>query len=575
MGPQIGSPRGKIQMLNRRLSLSLPLLATFAFVLVPINLNAQPVDSKTKPSGSISGRVTTNDKPAPDVVVVVQSQDRPAIQQPPARAKTDANGHYRLGGLAAGQYQISVIAPAMALAESASTANNFFGMGKSVVLAAGEDVDDIDIKLVKGGVITGRVTDADDKPVVDQRVNLQIVDQSGNVTRQLTSTLSYQMTATDDRGIYRVFGLSAGRYRVSVGSTENGFTTTSSHAVYPLTYYGATNDPNRATIVELQEGSEATNIDIHLGHAGNSYVATGRMIDADTGQPLPGVRLMYGPVRQGEQFFGGFVGMPTGSRGEFRLEGLEPGRYGVSVASMFGDASFYSEPILFNVTDSDVSNLELRATRGLTLSGVVVFEGSRTRELQQQISSLRMVANVTSTSNPRSNASSSAILSSDGTFQIGGVRPGRVNLFLGAFTSSALRGVTILRVERGSVDVTKGFELQAGESISDLRVTAALGAGTIRGTVRTIGGELPTNARLNVTVRREGGTGSGNGLIDARGRFVISNLVAGTYDVMLVLSFNQPGPRPMQPQKQTVNVSDEGETLVDFIIDLTPKEGGP
>jgi hypothetical protein len=235
-------------------------------------------------------------------------------------------------------------------------------------------------------------------------------------------------------------------------------------------------------------------------------------------------------------------------------------------------ASFYSEPIFFNVTDGDVTNLEVKATRGLTLSGVVIFEGSRAKDLQQQISSLRMIATVSSTSPPRNSTSSSAPVSPDGAFQVSGLRPGRVNLYLGAFARS---GGTIVRVERGGVDVTKGFEIQPGESISDLRVTAALGAGTIRGTVRIVGGELPTTARLMVNARREGGNSGGTGWVDARGKFVIPNLTAGTYEVTLVLSSNQPGPRPMQPQRQTASVSEDGETQVDFIVDLTPKEGGP
>ena len=55
---------------------------------------------------------------------------------------------------------------------------------------------------------------------------------------------------------------------------------------------------------------------------------------------------------------------------------------------------------------------------------------------------------------------------------------------------------------------------------------------------------------------------------------LISNLIGGTYEVMLVVGFNQPGPR-LPPQKQTVNVSEDGETQVDFIIDLTQKGTAP
>jgi hypothetical protein len=64
--------------------------------------------------------------------------------------------------------------------------------------------------------------------------------------------------------------------------------------------------------------------------------------------------------------------------------------------------------------------------------------------------------------------------------------------------------------------------------------------------------------------------------VDARGRFVISSLTSGTYDVTLNMNFIGPsGGRPIKPQTQIVTVSDGVETQVDFIVDLTPKEGEP
>ncbi len=145
-------------------------------------------------------------------------------------------------------------------------------------------------------------------------------------------------------------------------------------------------------------------------------------------------------------------------------------------------------------------------------------------------------------------------------------------------STSALRGITILRAERGGVDVTQNLEIQAGESITDLRIVASLGAGTIRGTVRFVGGDLPPNLRMFVSMRREGAPQGGGGMVDARGRFLISSLTSGTYEVVLNMNYIAPPPggaRPIKPQTQTVTVSDGVETQVDFIVDLTPKEGGP
>jgi protocatechuate 3,4-dioxygenase beta subunit len=557
----------------QRLSLSFGYACAALLLLVPSSAAAQTAPAAAKPSGTISGKVTVNEKVAADILVAAQSLDRP-LQQAAARGKTDAGGRYRLTGLPAGQYQVTAIAPALAPAEQTATA--FFRSSKAVVLASGEEADDVDIKLVQGSVITGRVTDADGKPVIEERINLQLVDQAGNAANQSLPMWNYQMAVTDDRGVYRLYGLSAGRYRVSVGSTEGNFMMSRNRTYYPVTFYGNTSEPAKASIVELQDSSEATNIDIRVGRAANTFVVSGRIVDAETNQPVPGVRLMYGPARANQPFYGGFVGMPTNARGEFRLDGIEPGRYGLSLSGSLEPSAHYSDPLFFEITDADVTNLELKATRGMTLSGVVVFEGIRAKEILQQISVVRVGANVSSPTNPPNQTSSSASIAPDGSFRLSGVRPGKVRLYIVAMSTSALRGITILRADRGGVDVTQNLEVQAGESITDLRIVATLGAGTVRGTVRFVGGELPPNVRLFVSTRREGTPQGGGGLVDARGRFLIGNLASGTYDVILTMSPMGPGgARPSKPQTQTVTVSDGVETQVDFIVDLTPKEGGP
>ena len=559
----------------RRLSLRFARALAGLFLLTPFTVHAQTATTDAKPTGTISGKVTVNEKGVADILVAAQFADRPS-QQPAARAKSDASGRYRITGLPAGQYQITAVAPTLAAAEQSQFSSSFYRSSKTVVLESGEDADDVDIKLVPGSVITGRVTDADGKPVIEERISLQIIDQTGNPSNPSVGMWNYQMNLTDDRGIYRIYGLAAGRYRVSVGSTEGGFMMSGDRTYYPVTFYGNTSDAAKATVVELQEGSEATNIDIRVGRATSTFVATGRIVDAENGQPIPGIRFMYGPARENQAFYGGFVGLPTNARGEFRLEGLEPGRYGVSVSASFESSAHYSDPLFFEIVDTDVTNLELKATRGLTLSGVVVFEGSRAKELLQQVGTLRVTASVSSPASPRNQTSSSASISSDGSFQLSGVRPGKARLYVAAVSSPALRGVTMLRAERGGVDVTQGLEVLAGESITDLRIVASLGSGMIRGTVRFVGGEPPPNVRFFISTRREGAPQGGGGPVDARGRFLISSLTSGAYEVTLNMNFIGPARgRPPRPQTQTVTVTDGAETQVDFIVDLTPKEGGP
>jgi hypothetical protein len=568
------SERTQDPMPLQRLSLSYAHALAGLILLAPLLAHAQTPPANAKPTGTISGKVTVNEKVVPDILVAAQSLDRP-LPQAVARAKSDTGGRYRLTGLPAGQYQITAIAPALAPADQ--SAGSFFRSSKTVVLASGEEADDVDIKLVQGGVIAGRITDADGKPVIEERVNLQIVDRAGNAPNQPMQMWNYQMGMTDDRGIYRIYGLSAGRYRVSVGATEANFMMSRQRTYYAETFYGNTSDAAKATVVELQDGTEATNIDIRVGRASSTFVATGRIVDAETGQPIPGIRLMYGPARANQPFYGSMVGLPTNTRGEFRLDGLEPGRYGLSLSASLESSAHYSDPLFFAVTDADITNLELKATRGQTLSGAVVFEGSRAKELQQNFAILRVSANVSSPTNPPNQTSSSSSIAADGSFRISGVRPGKARIYIGAMTSSALRGITVLRVERGGVDVTQSVEVQAGESITDLLIVATLGAGSIRGTVRFIGGEPPPNVRFFVGTRREALPQGGWAMVDARGRFLIGNLASGTYEVVLNMNYMGPAPRGERPkpQTQTVTVSDGVETQVDFVVDLTPKEGAP
>jgi hypothetical protein len=69
--------------------------------------------------------------------------------------------------------------------------------------------------MIKGGVITGKVVTADNDPVVAVRVRaLRIRDLNGRRPARLELSPD---RLTDDRGIYRIFGLLPGTYLVYAG----------------------------------------------------------------------------------------------------------------------------------------------------------------------------------------------------------------------------------------------------------------------------------------------------------------------------------------------------------------------
>ena len=553
------------------------LIAATAIVFASFAANAQTPDTKAKATGSISGRVTIDGKAAEGIPVAAFGGENFDRRVAAAKTVTDGNGQYHLSGLAPGQYQIAPLTPNLTAAQQETFQGfgfPYFGTSKSIILAANEMVDDIDVKLVRGGVITGRVTDAENKPVVEVRIALQPIADPQNPARPPVPYNS-QMYQTDDRGIYRIYGLPAGRYTVSVGSSvTEGIIASNSRRYYPRTFHPDVTEPAKATIIELSEGGEATNIDIKVGSQADTYSVTGHVIDSETGLPISGARIGLLIVRPNQERPSTYYsGLTSDNRGEFKFDGFGPGHYGAYITSEYDGGDSYSNPVYFEIVDKDVTGVELKAIRGLSLSGVVISEGDVTKDMLAQLAGLRVSANVMPTSGAQFNSSAGSSVAPDGSFQISGLRPGRVSI--GVYPNGpSVKRPTIARIEHDGLGVSQGFEIQPGQSISGLRIVVNYGSGSIRGTVRFEGGSMPIDTRTFVTCRREGARDTGGGQVDSRGHFVINNLAPGTYEVMLQLVFPRPQ-RPTPPQRQQVTVTNDSESEVTFVINLAPKEGGP
>ena len=560
--------------LKRLLCCSL-ILATEAILCSGSIARNQTPDVKPKPIGSISGRVTLGGSAAEGIPVVAVSGQTVNRRDAAARSVTDSEGHYRLSELPPGQYQIWAVTPGL-IAEPGPLPRYgfpYFGSIQNIILSANEDVSDIDIKLVRGAVITGRVTDAENKPVVEERVSLQLVDENGAPSRFGSPVSSNdQMYQTDDRGVYRIYGLSGGRYKVSVGyDASDGVIRGGRHQ---RTFYPDVNDQSKGAIVELKEGGEAKDIDIKVGSATQTYAVSGHVIDAETGLPIAPAGVRFTLVRQDQGPPGPSFGLQTDERGEFSFDGFGPGHYTAAVTSENNGGNFYGDPVNFEVVDHNVSGLELKAIPGLSVSGVVVADGVMTKDLLSLLPGLRVSARVASGSNGQVSTGGSSIVAPDGSFQVNGLRPGRVSIDAYASAPTFTRP-TIGRIEHDGVGVTQGFDIQ--QSVSGLRVIINYGTGAIRGTVRLQGGASLADSRIYVNSKREGERNGTGIVVDVRGHFIIKNLAPGTYEVTVQVVFGTPSSpyRPLPPQKQLVNVTNSSESEVTLVVDLAPKQGGP
>jgi len=292
------------------------------------------------------------------------------------------------------------------------------------------------------------------------------------------------------------------------------------------------------------------------------------VIDGETGVPIARAGVSFALVRKDATRVPGFV-MPTDERGEFNFGGFAPGHYSVSVSSEYYGGNFYSDPVYFDVTDQDVTKIEVKTTSGLSVSGVVVAEGMPTNELIKLLPSLTVSVSGTSKSDNQVRTGGRGLVAPDGSFQVEGLKPGPVSIFISTQRPPFARPM-VTRIEREGVQVSENFDIQ--QSVSGLRVVIDYGTGVIRGTVKFDGETAIGDARIYVTCRREGARDGPGAQVDARGNFLITNLGEGAYEVTLQVNNLSPHPpRPTPPQKQIVKVTNGSESEVNFVVDLTPK----
>ncbi|HWQ36581.1 MAG TPA: hypothetical protein VNQ79_27360 [Blastocatellia bacterium] len=507
---------------------------------------AQTVVSAEK-RATVTGSIKVGDSPMPGITVMLmpERQQRPGpSQETPLRAATDAGGQYRFTGVAAGRYRV------VPLTEVYVVTGSEAGPGGSVItVEEGQAVTQVDFRLTRGGVITGRITDHEGRPMIAERITLTLVDEN-NQAQQFNggSRFGYE---TDDRGIYRAYGLKAGRYLVSAGNDRGGPLMPGRRALYPRTFHPDVTDQSQATIVEVSAGGVTENVDIRFGEPLKTYSVAGRAVDADTGQPVAFVLLSVGRGRGG---FGPAGAGPggggiTSDSGEFRIAGLTPGRYNLSVsqpppvpgvsADLMSD--YYSEPVSFEIADADATGIEVRVHRGATITGFVVVEGAADPSVAAGLSQL--VVNAASRSQSSNQGQRGGMrptfspVAPDGSFRISGLPPGRVTLSLNGFGGPGGFGgagsFSLLRIERNGAPLTGDFNVTSGEQVAGIRLVVAYGSGVISGRVN-ITGTLPAGARLTVTAKPLNAGGQArNAGVDARGQFRFEGLLPGNYEVSL------------------------------------------
>lgn len=453
-------------------------------------VNASDDRTDSPKSGSISGRVVNESgQTLANAAVFVRAYGSLGSSK---ATVTDGEGNFQLGGLDPVAYQIWAAVPAYTATprDPDSTQPPYYRVGDSMKL-----------ELIRGGVITGTVTTSAGEPVVGVRVVAYMLrDGNGQSPRY---GVPFREQTTDDRGVYRIYGLGSGTYIVSAGGPRPfaGFEVDVYESHAPT--YAPSSSRGNAAETSVRAGEETTNVDIRYrgepGHAISGFA------NEPSGPPTGFTIRLTSVVNGVSQWSQSYYQQP-GSQ-TFAISGIADGDYYITAErfSPGGDGAI-SEPRRIKIRGADVTGIEL-TTRPLgSISGRVALEESKVPECKDKRRPLFGETLVAPWHNEKEAAKDQpqflwslggpTIPDKQGEFILRNLAPGeyRINprffakywyLQSISLPSSMATGVRTTPASRPNDAARNWTRIKSGERVSGLTITLAEGAASLQGQIKT------------------------------------------------------------------------------------------
>ena len=506
-----------------------------------------PPPPPTTGTAEISGTVMTdeaNPRPVRRAVISLNMASAPIGGR---ATTTDDAGRFVFRRLPAGNYG----APRATKAGYVSATygeKRVGGIGSPITLVDGQRLT-IALKMLRGAVITGTIFDQG-RPasgVAVQATAIRVV----NGTRSVTDTYYYAgggYGTSDDRGVYRMYGMPPGDYMVSVsarsastaaptrpvteaemqwaqqqlqGSSAVGAASPTGASSPPPpaqavaaapVYYPGTTVAAQATLVTVAAGQERGGVDFALQTVPTAKVA-GTILGLD-GQPaatatvtmVPRVDTSSAQVDAMLMRESMIMGRPPVTEGKFVVQAVKPGDYTIAVRGASrsdapaGGGRGGPAPVMnlwasadISVNGVDQTDLVLRLVPGVDIAGRITFEGETEKPTDFSTIQVRLRAAPTAGVTVSVGAASTPV-AADGTFTLKGVTPGRylVTSFVpggGVTPVWTMKSARVGDVDAGDVP----FEIGAGRDPSDIAVTFTDKMGELSGRLLD-GTNKPTSA---------------------------------------------------------------------------------
>lgn len=515
----------------------------FALVIIlssGVGAQNRPDDSTEEPTktGAIKGRVV-NESGQPLANASVSVRAYGSIGGQSRMTTTDSDGNFQIGELDPLGYIVSAAAPSYT--SPPRDPNNlqptYYRVGDSVRL-----------QLIKGGVITGMVTTQTGAPIVAVRVRAEMIrDSNGQPARYMPL---FSERTTDDRGVYRIYGLAPGTYVVSAGGVGSStFISTAYDTDAPT--YAPSSTRSDAAQISVGAGQEITSVDIrYRGEPG--HAVSGTVIGPGGFSPGSAFSINLSSVQQALMQSSYSVFQPPGNSG-FAIYGVADGEYDVT-------AQFFLSPGEWTISDSkrikvkgaDVTGLELVMKTLGSIKGRVVLEQSKTPECKDKLRPSFAEMLVTAWHNEREarerppfifSYGSPVVPDKQGDFTLRNLAAGEYRFAVRFFAKYwYLQSITLQSSSNAASNPSKPSSDKAaiwtpvkwGDRMSGLSITLAEGAASFRGSVQltqgdTIPGKIYVHLIPAEKEKAEDVLRFFSVAVDAERKFVLSNVSPGRY----------------------------------------------
>jgi hypothetical protein len=357
----------------------------------------------------------------------------------------DDEGRFSFPGLPAGRYLLSARKDGYLRANYGAARPE--RPGTPIAVADGQRVIDLVFRITRGAVITGMVVNAIGEPAEDAGV----VALRRRVVRGEPQLEEEKSATTDDRGVYRIWGLPPGDYVVATTprfrhDVQNLRETTASDVRWatgqlqpgagssgraplpeaqpvgfaPVFFPGAINALD-GTVITLSAGEERLGINFPIRLV-PMLTIEGTVANADGTAPGE-VSLYMMPAGTAPDL--GFSSLRETAGARFRFEGVTPGDY-VVVARTEGARLMWATATVNAY--GNVSGLGLTLQPGLTVSGRVVFAGTKPAP---DFTTVRVRIEPIPGTQRLSFEPDPATVKADGRFEIPNLVPGKYRLSAG------------------------------------------------------------------------------------------------------------------------------------------------